>query len=413
MSAQFFFNTILIIITAEFFLERILDFLNLSKLSVNIPGTIKNIYNENEYVKSQEYLRHNNRVAVVSSTLSFCILFVSIYFNLFAYLDAFIRQTTSNAILISLCFFGVLMFISNIISLPFSYYSIFVTEENFGFNTSNRKTFFMDLLKENVLAVLIGGSLFSLIMWIYTYFTSDFWWVACLLVSVFSIFMNMFYSSLIVPLFNKQTPLEDGDLKNSISEFASKVDFKIDNIYVIDGSKRSSKANAYFSGLGSKKRIVLYDTLIEKLSKEQIVAVLAHEVGHYKKKHSLISLFFSILQTAFMFYILSLCLSVDNISYALGVDIPSFHIGLLSFSLLYGPISTLISLFMNILSRKNEYQADAFAVDNYSSQHLSDGLKILSISSLSNLLPHKAYEFVYYSHPSLLRRLKAINGNKK
>lgn len=413
MSSQFLLSSILIIIGVEFFLERFLDFLNLGKLSVYIPEVLKNIYDEDKYTESQKYLKRTSKLSFVSSLVSFLLLMLSFYFNLFAQLDIFVRLYTDNMVFLSLSYFGILMLVSGIINFPFSYYSVFFIEEEFGFNKTTRRVFFMDMVKSSFLSIIIGGFLFTLIILIYEYYSADFWWIACLFVSIFSVFMNMFYSSLIVPLFNKQTPLEEGDLKNAISAFSAKVDFKIDNIYVIDGSKRSSKANAYFSGLGAKKRIVLYDTLIKELSIDEIVAVLAHEVGHYKKKHSIIGLFFSLLQTGFVFYLLSLCLSYDNVSYALGVSIASFHIALLSFSILYSPISTLISLFMNMLSRKHEYEADAYAVENFSGEHLSEGLKKLSVSSLSNLCPHRAYEFFYYSHPSLLKRLNAMKNKKK
>jgi len=220
--------------------------------------------------------------------------------------------------------------------------------------------------------------------------------------------MVLFYSNLIVPLFNKQTPLPEGELKSAIEEFASKVGFKLDNIFVIDGSKRSTKANAYFTGFGSKKRIVLYDTLINDMTTKELVAVLAHEIGHYKKHHVLWSLLLGILQTGVVLFIFSLFVGSRELSAALGVESPSFHIGLIAFGILYSPISMITGLAMNIFSRKNEYQADAFAATNYSAEELSSALKKLSVKNLSNLRPHPAYVFFHYSHPTLLQRLNAL-----
>jgi STE24 endopeptidase len=232
---------------------------------------------------------------------------------------------------------------------------------------------------------------------------------AWVLVSLFTIFMTMFYTSLLLPLFNKLKPLEDGELKTQITTFCKKVDFQLDNVFVMDGSKRSSKANAFFSGLGKKKKIVLFDTLIDELSPEEIVAVLAHEIGHYKKKHTLISVISSVLQTGITFYILSLFVDNPVLSRALGAEEASFHLGLVAFGFLYGPISTLMGLFMNIISRKNEYAADQFAAENFNGKYLQNALKNLSINNLSNLTPHPAYVFVHYSHPPLLKRLQFID----
>ncbi len=223
----------------------------------------------------------------------------------------------------------------------------------------------------------------------------------------------MFYTSLIVPLFNKLKPLEDGSLKDEITSFCLNTDFKLDNVFIIDGSKRSTKANAYFSGLGKKKKIVLFDTLIEKLSTEEIVAVLAHEIGHYKKKHTLISVFSSIYKLDLHYIYYLFLLEILNLSKALGSDIPSFHLGLITFGFLYSPISTIIGLFMNVISRKNEYAADQFASENYKGVYFQNALKNLSVNNLSNLTPHPLYVFFNYSHPTLLQRLKFIEKFNK
>jgi STE24 endopeptidase len=285
---------------------------------------------------------------------------------------------------------------------------VFHIEEKYGFNKTTPKLFVFDKLKGWLLTIILGGGLMALFFWFYQVFGSLFWLYAWGVMVFFMVFMAMFYSNLIVPLFNKQTPLEDGELREAIQAFSDKAGFKLKNIYVIDGSKRSTKANAYFTGLGSKKRIVLYDTLIKQLSVNEIVAVLAHEIGHYKKKHSIQGIALSVIQTGLMLFILSLFISNTNFSKALGVELPGIHIGLIAFGILFSPISTILGIGMNILSRRNEYQADAYAASFGLADDLIGGLKKLTKNNLSNLTPHPAYVFFHYSHPTLLQRMRKI-----
>ncbi|MCC8173077.1 MAG: M48 family metallopeptidase, partial [Odoribacter sp.] len=266
----------------------------------------------------------------------------------------------------------------------------------------------LEIIKGYILSILLAGIIFATITGFYVWAGTSFWLYAWGIITIFSVFMAMFYSQLIVPLFNKQTPLDEGSLREKINDFAAKVGFQLDNIYVIDGSKRSTKANAYFTGLGPKKRIVLYDTLINDLTEEEIVGVLAHEVGHYKKHHTYYMMVASIVQTGFMLWLLSLFVNRPELSQALGGEQAYFQLGLIAFALLYSPIGMITGLFMNIWSRKNEYQADAYATQNYEGEYLISGLKKISVKALSNLTPHPYYEFVHYSHPSLLKRIKAI-----
>ena len=255
---------------------------------------------------------------------------------------------------------------------------------------------------------IVGGSLLALIIWLYNTTGTYFWLYAWGVITIFTVFMNLFYARLIVPIFNKQTPLEEGSLRTKIEAYAKKVDFSLSHIFVIDGSKRSTKANAYFSGFGNEKRVTLYDTLINDLEEDEIVAVLAHEVGHYKKNHILYNLLVSILLTGFTLWIFSLCIESEVLSQALGVPKASFHIGLVAFALLYSPISEITGLFMNKLSRKFEYQADNFASKTYNGGSLINALKKLSKNSLSNLTPHPTYVYVHYSHPTLLNRFRNL-----
>ena len=405
---QIIFYLILGFVIFDYVLEQTLDYLNSTKRSEKIPDEIKGIYDEEKYRKQQNYEKETSRFSFVTSTFSFIIILLMLIFNGFYIIDYWVWQLTDNQILRALLFFGIIMFASDLINLPFSVYSTFVIEEKYGFNKTTVKTFIFDKLKSWLLTIIIGGGILSFVIWIYLQTQQMFWIYVWIAISAFTIFFTMFYSSIIVPLFNKQTPLEDGELKTAITDFSKKVGFKLDNIYKIDGSKRSTKANAYFSGLGPKKRIVLYDTLINDLETKELVAVLAHEIGHYKKKHVLKNILFSILQTGVILYILSLFIGNPVLSKALGSANYSFEINLVAFSLLYSPISLITGVFMNIYSRKNEYQADAFAKNNFDGDALASALKKLSVNNLSNLTPHKLYVFFHYSHPTLLERLQAL-----
>ena len=410
MSAQLLFYLILSIVILNFILDQVLDYLNTKRFKDPIPKELSDVYDAQEYEKSQNYKAEKNRLSQITSWISFIALLLMLIFDGFAYVDSVARDLVSHPILVALVFFGILMLASDIISTPFSYYSTFVIEERFGFNKMTPKTFWLDKLKGWFLGAIIGGVLLSLIIWFYYKFPETFWIYAWVMISVFSLFMNMFYAKLIVPLFNKQTPLEDGSLRDKIEAFAQKEGFQLDNIYVIDGSKRSTKANAYFSGFGSEKRITLYDTLIDDLEEEEIVAVLAHEVGHYKHKHIIYNLSISIITTGITLWLLSLLVGNPLLSQALGVNQPGFHIGLIAFGILYTPISTITGLLMNALSRKFEYQADNFAKTTFSSKHLISSLKKLSQKSLSNLTPHPLYVKIHYSHPSLLQRVQNLKS---
>lgn len=396
------------IILLNFLLDRLLVYLNGKRWSKELPEQLKGIIDEERYKKSQLYNKTNRQFSFYTSTFSLMVMMLMLFLGGFALVDGLAREVSNHPIVISLLFFGILMFASDIINLPFSLYDTFVIEEKFGFNKTTHKTFFTDKIKSWLLGALLGGGILALVVWFYQLTTDMFWIYTWALIAVFSIFMSMFYSTLIVPLFNKQTPLEEGELKQAIKNLSNKVNFKLDDVFVIDGSKRSTKANAYFSGLGPKKRIVLFDTLINDLTTNEIVSVLAHEIGHYKKKHTLSMMVISILQMGITLYILSLFIGNPALSRALNVEQTGFHLGLVAFGILYSPISTILGLGVNILSRKNEYAADAFAAKHYSPDGLASALKKLSVKNLSNLRPHPAYVFFNYSHPPLLSRLRAL-----
>ncbi len=407
------FYIIIFILVGDYILERWLDYLNSTRWSNELPKEVEGIYDAEKYRKQQEYQKVNTRFGIFTDTLTLGVMLAMIVLGGFAWLDDYLRQYVTHPIVLALFFFGILGLVADILSTPLSVYHTFVIEQKFGFNQTSVKTFIFDKLKGWLLGAIIGGGLLAIIVWIYQSTGNWFWLVAWIVISVFSIFMTMFYSTLIVPLFNKQTPLEAGELRSAIEDFAAKTGFRLDNIFVIDGSKRSKKSNAYFSGLGSKKRIVLYDTLIKQHTTDELVAVLAHEIGHYKLKHTRTGVILSILQTGLTLYILSWFIGNPLLSQALGAEQGSFHMGILAFGILYTPLSLILELGMNIISRKHEFQADSFAGTKYNARSLQSALKKLSVDNLSNLRPHPAYVFFYYSHPPLLERLKNLESIKK
>ena len=409
MNPTTLFYIIITILIINFIVDKILDTLNEKRFDDEIPNKLKDVYDETAYKKSQAYKKTSAKFSNITSFVTTILTLIFFLVDGFKYLDSFARTYTDNPILVALIFFGVIILGSEIVSTPLSYYSTFVIEERFGFNKSTKKIFWLDKIKGLFISISLGLGILSLVIWFYLLTGKNFWIYAWISVAVFSLFINMFHAKLIVPLFNKQSPLEDGELKSAIEKYAKNVGFTINNIFVIDGSKRSTKANAYFSGFGSQKRITLYDTLINDLEIDEIVAVLAHEVGHYKRKHIIFNLFASTILTGFTLWLLSVFVSLPIFSEALNISIPSFHIGLIVFGILYSPISEITGLLMNIISRKFEYQADNFAKETFVAQPLITSLKKLSKNSLSNLTPHKATVFMHYSHPTLLQRVQNLN----
>lgn len=407
------YTSLFILITAiviiDFFVERTLDWLNAASARSLPPEELADVYDSNKYARAQQYKKVTGRFGLLTSTISFAAIMLMLFLGGFAWVDQLARSLVDHPILVTLVFFGILMLASSIINLPFTIYGTFVIEEKFGFNRTTPKTFVLDKFKGLLLGGVIGGGLLALVTWLYFSTGQWFWILAWSAISVFSVFMAMFYSNLIVPLFNKQTPLPAGELRDAIENYCAKNKFSLTNIYVIDGSKRSSKANAYFTGLGHKKRIVLYDTLIQQLSTEEIVAVLAHETGHYKKKHTLTGMALSVLETGLTLYILDLLVMDPRLSVALGAQQAAFHLGLVTFGILYSPISLMLGLGGNMLSRKNEFAADRFAAETSAPEHLISGLKKMASEHLSNLTPHPLYVFVHYSHPPLLARVKHLS----
>ena len=408
-----YFCIILIILVADFVWGQILSALNRSCMSPHIPKELEGIYQPDEYAKQQSYQRTNSRFGLISGSFSFLLILLVLCLGILGWLDNSLREYTSNYLLLPLAFFGIILFVNEVLEIPFDWYATFRIEERFGFNKSTRPLFVTDWIKGFLINMIIGGIILSLIILIYHYTGEWFWLLAWAVITLFSLLMSFFYSEWIVPLFNKQTPLEAGELRTAIETFAQKAGFQLNNIYLMDGSKRSSKANAYFTGFGKKKRIVLFDTLLDELGTDEIVAVLAHEIGHYKKKHIIQSMILSVLTTGITLYILSLFLNNKELAEALGGTQASFHLGLIGFGLLFSPISEMLGLIMNFISRKNEYEADAFATQYGLGEALISALKKISVKSLSNLNPHPWTIFWGYSHPTLLQRIKAIKSTER
>ena len=400
---------LLVIVTISFLFELISGLLNFNSFDKPLPENVRNIFSKDEYSKSQSYKKANFKFGLVSSIYGFLIIFIVLYFGLLGELDSYLRNITfENEISLSILFFLSIFLISDLIKIPFQLYKIFVIEANFGFNTMKISTFLVDKIKSYIISSFFIVILITPLLLFIMLYPESFWIYFWMLISAFLIFANIFYTSLIVPLFNKLEVLKDGELKQKLDDFSIKVNFPLSNIFVINGSLRSKKANAFFSGLGKNKKIVLYDTLIKNHSVDELVAVLAHEIGHYKLNHVKTNMAISVVTTGFMLFILSNFIFNSQVSYALGGNVSFRHLEIFAFFIIYSPVSSLISILMNIKSRKNEYEADEYAVKNFEKKPMVDALKRLSKDNLTNLTPHPLYEFINYSHPSISKRLYSI-----
>lgn len=402
------FIAIIGILTLNFCLNRTLEWLNLKSWKKTLPTELEDFYDREQYKKAQQYHQTKGKLGLFESVFSFVFLIGILSFGGFGWLNDQLELFMNNKVLLGLAFFGILFIVSDLLSLPFNVYDTFKIEADYGFNKTTITTFIKDQLKSYLLTFLIGGGLMALMLWLMLNTGKTFWIYLVILTVLVSLLFNMFYTSLILPWFNKLEPLKDEDLKSSISSLSERIGFPIKDIFVMDGSTRSTKANAFFSGFGSNKRIVLYDTLINDHTKEELLAILTHEIGHYKKQHIPKNMILSTLQTGILFFLLAEFLYMEELSLALGASEWQLHLNLLAFGILYEPVSILAGLFMNSVSRKFEYQADAFAANNYGKKPLIEGLKKLSIKHLSNLTPHPAYVFFHYSHPPILKRIKAL-----
>ena len=398
---------IVLFVLIDFSAGMVLDYLNERQKEQPLSLEGAEIFNPTEYATSMAYGTAKYRFEMLTNLISTVVILSAIILGWFAWLDAQLRDRLSNNLLITVVFIGILIVISTITNLPASYYSTFVIEEKFGFNKSTKKLFFQDNVKQFLISLALGLPLIYAVAWIYQELQNQFWIVTWVLFVVISLFMFIYGTRIFLPMFNKLKPLPDGELRTAVEDYCKTQGFPLSKLYEMDASKRSTKLNAFFSGMGKVKIIGLYDTLIEKLTVEETVAVLAHEVGHYKRKHVYSMFAFSNIQTLIIFSLMGWLLGNPNLSKALGSDTPSFHLSMLAFFLLFTPVSTVLGLINNSFSRHNEYQADQYSIDTYpgAREHMHEALKKLSRESLSNLNPHPVYVAVHYSHPPILERL--------
>ena len=404
-----FFIIILFALLIEYVIGVVANLFNLKSMRSEPPPALEGVYKLEDYRKSQEYSRTNTRFDFVTSTFSLVVLLSFWFTGGFNYLDQIVRSWGFVPILNGLLYIGILVIGYSLLTLPFSIYHTFVIEERFGFNRTTPRTFLVDITKSLGLAALLGAPLLSGILALFEY-AGYYAWVYCwIAVTVFSLILQYVAPTWIMPLFNKFTPLEPGELKESIFNYANSVDFPIKNVFVMDGSKRSSKSNAFFTGFGRNKRIALFDTLIENHTVSELIAVLAHEIGHHKKKHILQGVIINILHTGVLFFVLSIFVGSPGLYDAFYMEQQSIYSGILFFGLLYTPLEMVLSAIMQAISRRNEYEADRFAAETIQhQQHLIEALKKLHAGNLSNLMPHPFYVFLNYSHPPLLQRIHAI-----
>jgi STE24 endopeptidase len=411
---NFYGLIILAALLLDYALNLVADLLNLKAIRRELPEEFQGVYDPEAYRKSQDYLRVKTRFGILTSTIGLIVLLAFWFFGGFNLLDQLVRSLGFGSILTGLAYIGLLILLRSLLSLPFRIYDIFVIEERFGFNKMTPTTFIADLVKGTLLGLLLGGPLLAGILFFFQFAGEPAWLYAWMVFTLFAFFVQFIAPTWIMPIFNKFTPLEAGELKERILSYARSVDFPVEQIYVIDGSRRSTKANAFFSGFGRHKRIALFDTLIAKQTIPELVAILAHEIGHYKKKHILLGMAVSIAHAGLMFFLLSIFLYRPGLYEAFYMEQPSIYAGLVFFSLLFTPVESILSIFLQALSRRNEYEADRFAADTFEQpEAMVSALKKLAVDHLSNLTPHPLHMILNDSHPPILQRIRAIRVTQR
>lgn len=406
--ANILYWTIIVIVVAEFAFDCVLRYLNIKASKQPIPKELEGLYDEETYKKQQAYTGERRRVSLLGSVLNTCITLGIFAFGGFALFDGWVREVTSHPVLMAILYMLIFNVIGMIVDVPFSYYNTFTIETKYGFNRMTKKLFWTDLLKSTALSIVITSIIIGAVVWIYGMIPQWFWLVAWAVIGCFQLFMQYIYTDFIVPMFNKLSPLEDGELRSAIEDFAKKTNFSLENIYMQDSSKRSTHGNAYFSGWGKRKKVVIYDTLTEQLSTEQIVAVLAHEIGHQKHGHMTKMVVMMLSMMLLTLWLFSLVIDSKEVAMAAGCEMPSFHINIMVFSMLFTPISMLTDMFTAIISRRHEWEADEFARVHGQGKGISEALKKMSKHSLANLTPHPLVVFMEYSHPTLVERVRHL-----
>jgi len=408
---QIYYFIILGALLLEYGLSTISSFLNMNSITETVPKGFEDYYDTEKYSQSQQYLKDKTRLGLLSGTFSLLLTLFVIHTGIFGLLDEYVRSYSSHPIITGLMFFGILFFINDLLNLPFSLYSTFIIEEKYGFNKTTINTFITDKFKGYGLTIVLGSLIIAPIMYFFNTYESNGWWIAWILITIFIIGIQPIFVHVIAPMFNKFTPLKEGELRTAIEQFANKVQFPIGRIDVMDGSKRSSHSNAYFSGFGKSRRIALFDTLLDKHTTEEIVSVVAHEVGHYKKKHIITGTILGILETGLMLYIFNIFMYEQGLYDVFSVNEISVYCGLIFFGMLYAPVSLITSIFTTAMSRKNEFEADAYALEKTKNpEPLISMLKGLAASNLSHLTPHPMMVFLSYTHPPVNKRIEAVKA---
>ena len=405
------FWIIFVALLLDYFIGLFSTILNLRQLRSIPPAELEDVFAIDEYARSQEYTRVRSRFGLVSSSKGLVMLLIFWLIGGFNYIDELSRLIGWNEISSGITFIGIIAVVTFISNLPFDLYSTFVIEERFGFNKTTYLTYVLDTLKGLLLSVVIGVPLLSGVLYFFEYMGSVAWLYVWVFVTFVSLVLSVVVPVWIMPLFNKFTLLQPGILRESIVEYAKKVDFKFGNIYIIDRSRRSAHSNAFFTGFGKTKRIALFDTLVDQLSVEEILSVIAHEVGHNKKRHVVYGLLLGILHTGALLFLLSLTIENKLLFEAFFMDNVSIYASIVFFGLLMTPIELAITPLMQLVSRRHEYEADRWAVQTTADRSiLVSGLKKLAANNLSNLSPHPLFVVLHYSHPPLLERIKAIKS---
>jgi len=412
MTSEIIYYLILAFIIAQFLFSKYVDYLNIKALDDHLPDEFSDVFDSEKYKKSQDYLKANTRFGGINSTVSTGITVLFLLLKGPGWLDGIVRSWSESWVWQSLGFIAVLYGVTQLISIPFSIYGTFVIEERFGFNKTTARTFVTDFLKSLLLTILIGVPVYLAVIWFFRSYADNGWLMAWGALTLFTLVIMYVAPVWIMPLFNKFTALEDGsELNQAIQSMCKKAEFTLKGVYTMDGSRRSAKSNAFFTGFGKNKKIALFDTLIEKHTTGELVAVLAHEIGHYKKRHIFQSMVLSFLTSALMLFLLGLFLKSPLIFSAFGVEQPSVYAGLFIFGFIFAPVNFIISMLLNILSRKNEFEADRFAAEITGQPTVMiDALKKLSADNLSNLTPHPLKVFLEYSHPPVLQRIDALRS---
>ena len=393
----------------EYVISSVSSFLDLGNINPDIPDHFKKAYDKKKYAKSQEYLKTKTKFSLVSSTFSIVLIFLVIHLGIFGVLNDFVNLQTNHFILQGLLFISIIYIFQDIISIPFSLYSTFVIEEKFGFNKTTVGLYISDKIKGYAIFIVMGSIIITPILYLFHEHENFGWLIAWSLLTLFMIAIQPLFIHVISPMFNKFTPLEDGELRTAIEKYTTQVDFPLARIDIMDGSKRSAHSNAYFSGFGKSRRIAIFDTLVEKHTNDEIVSVVAHEVGHYKLKHIIHGTIIGIIETGIMLFVFNFIMNDYALFRVFGVNDLSVHAGLIFFSMLYAPVTMITSVISNAISRKNEFEADNYSLQTTKNKESLNSMLVgLAANNLSHLTPHPFKVFLSYSHPPTIDRIKAV-----